>query len=191
MPYLHLPKGNHWVVSMKLIYPRSYSQVVVKVSYRMLSAKCKPNKQFKGLRILTPIHMNPEIRVKRPRFSSEFCHWLSVWLSKDPLTHLRLSNKILPGPFLFYQFTPLDIGTQARVEGQLPSNQEAEEPPILLGQSLASILIQDGEPQTHCKCLGVWWLWGENGSNSQITKSWHLSPATWKHPDSTVWNANK
>lgn len=40
-----------------------------KVSYPMLYAKCKPSEQFKGLRILTPIQVVPEIRVKRSRFS--------------------------------------------------------------------------------------------------------------------------
>lgn len=48
-----------------------------KVSYPMLYTKCKPNQKFKGLRILTPIQVVvPETRVKRPRFSMAFCHWL-------------------------------------------------------------------------------------------------------------------
>lgn len=52
---------------------------MVKVSYLMLFAKCRPNEQFKGLRILTPIYMNPETRVKDvATLSSAFSHWLGT-----------------------------------------------------------------------------------------------------------------
>lgn len=40
-----------------------------KVSYPMLYAKCKPSKQFKGLRLLTPIQVVPEISHKSKVFN--------------------------------------------------------------------------------------------------------------------------
>lgn len=90
----------------------------------MLFAKCRPNEQFKGLRILTPIYMNPETRVKRPTLSSAFSHWLGTWLEKDPLTHLGPANQMLSGPFLFYQFMALE--RQHQSQSRRPTPQQSK-----------------------------------------------------------------
>lgn len=153
---------------------------MAKVSFSMLFAKVSSSK---GLRILRLIHMGPEMRVRRPRFSS---HWLARWLQKDPLTHLDLSHErtgLISGPVQFWQFMALDHQLQAAPgpeQTYSPAIKRHRSPPRLLGQPLTSTLIQNKSPNSFQMLR---WLMVVLGT-SQIPQSWHLSSATRKNPGS-------